>query len=128
MEDGLCLNKSVIRALRVMRFRIHSGLKTTPFELHHDRKPRTELTNIVKDGKTYLSNWSDMTVSAAERSNIPVYVGRDEEGEIINHIIMAKTKNEEKQTDKELKQKINKREVPRQITNRNKRNREYRKN
>ena len=98
MEDGFCLTKSVNRALRVMRFTIHTGLKLTPFELHHGRKPRTELTNIVKDGKAHLSNWSEMTVSAPERPKIPIYVGRDAEGEITNHIIMAKTKNEEKQT------------------------------
>ena len=36
------------RALKVMRFTIHTGLKLTPFELHHGRKPRTELTNLVK--------------------------------------------------------------------------------
>ena len=60
MEDGLCLTESVNRALREKRFTIHTGLKITPFELHHERKPRTELTNIVKDGKTYLSNWSEI--------------------------------------------------------------------
>ena len=51
LEEGTDLTESVNRALRVMRFTIHTGLKRTPFELHHGRKPRTELTNIVKDGK-----------------------------------------------------------------------------
>ena len=45
MEDGENLTKSVNRALRVMRFTVHTGLKKTPFELHHGRKPRTELTS-----------------------------------------------------------------------------------
>ena len=56
MEDGICLTESVNRELRAMRFTIHRGFQIKPFELHHGRKPRTELTNIVKDGKTYLSN------------------------------------------------------------------------
>ena len=103
MEDGLCLTESVNRALRVMRFTIHTGLKITPFELHHGRKPRTELTNIVKDGKTYLSNWSEMTLSASDRPKIQIYVNHDAEGEITNHIIMAKTKNEEKQSGESTK-------------------------
>ena len=103
MEDGLCLTESVNRPLRVMRFTIHTGLKTTPFELHHGRKPRTELTNIVKDGKTYLSNWSEMTISVPDRSKIPIYLGRDAEGEIANHIVMAKTKTEEKQSGENAK-------------------------
>ena len=56
MENGKNLTESVNQALRVMRFTVHTGLKKTPFELHHGRKPRTELTNIIKDGKTYLSD------------------------------------------------------------------------
>ena len=98
MEDGENLTESVNRALRVMRFTVHTGLKKTPFELHHGRKPRTELTNIVKDGKTYLSDWSELSVLAPTRPKIPIYVGRDADGEITNHIVMARTKAEEKQT------------------------------
>ena len=99
LEEGIELNESINRALRVMRFTIHTGLKLTPFELHHGRKPRTELTNIVKDGKTYLSDWSEMSISAPNKPKIPIYVGRDADGEITNHIIMAKTKAEEKQAN-----------------------------
>ena len=96
MEDGKNLTESVNRALRVMRFTVHTGLKKTPFELHHGRKPRTEITNIVKTGKTFLSDWSELSVSAPIRPKIPIYVGRDGEGEITNHIIMARNKTEEK--------------------------------
>ena len=80
-----------------MRFTIHTGLKITPFELHHGRKPRTEVTNIIRDGKTVLSNWSEMNISAPSRPKIPIYVGRDADGEITNHIIMARNKTEERQ-------------------------------
>ena len=52
LEEGIVLTESINRALRAMRFTIHTGLKRTPFELHHGRKPRTELTNIVEDEKT----------------------------------------------------------------------------
>ena len=97
MEDGNNLTESVNRSLRVMRFTVHTELKKTPFELHHGRKPRTELTNIVKDGKTYLSDWSEPSISAPIRPKIPIYVGRDADGEITNHIVMARTKTEEKQ-------------------------------
>ena len=75
MEDGVSLTESVYRALRIMRFTIHTGLKLTPFELHHGRKPRTELTNIVKDGKSYLSNWSELSVSATNRPQNPHIYG-----------------------------------------------------
>ena len=80
-----------------MRFTVHTGLKKKPFEIHHGRKPRTELTNINKDGKTYSSDWSELSISAPTRPKIPIYVGRDADGEITNHIVMARTKTEVKQ-------------------------------
>ena len=53
MEDGNNLTGRVNRALKVMRFTIQTGLKKTPFELHHGRKTRTELTNIKKRRKIF---------------------------------------------------------------------------
>ena len=97
MEDGKILTESVNRALRVMRFTVHTGLKKTPFELHHGRKPRTELTTIIEDGKTYLSDWSELSISAPTRPKVLIYAGRDADGEITDNIVMARTKAEEKQ-------------------------------
>ena len=82
-----------------MRFAIHTGLKRKPFELHHGRNPRTELTNIVKDGKTYLSDLSEISISAPNKPKIPIYVGRDADGEITNHMVVARTKTKEKQAN-----------------------------
>ena len=82
-----------------MCFTIHTGLKRTPFERHHGRKPRTELTDIVKDGKTYLSDWSEISISAPNKPKIPIYVGRDADGEITNHMVMVRTKTEERQAN-----------------------------
>ena len=103
MEDDNNLTEGVNRALRVMRFTKHTGLKKTPFELHHGRKPRTELTNIIKDGKSFLSNWSELSISAPNRPKIPIYVGRDADGEITNHMVIARTKTEEPQLAAETK-------------------------
>ena len=64
MEDNICLTECVNRAVNVMRFTLHTGLKITSSELQHGRKPRTELTNVMKTGKSFLSNWSDMFSSA----------------------------------------------------------------
>ena len=82
-----------------MHFTIPTGLKRTPFELHYGRKPRTELTNIVKDGKTCFSDWSEISISAPNKPKIPIYVGRDADGEITNHVVMARSKTEEKQAN-----------------------------
>ena len=76
-------------------YRTH-GVKENTFRI--TPRKRTELTNIVKDGKTFLSDWSELSVLAPTRPKIPIYVGRDADGEITNHIVMARTKGEEKQT------------------------------
>ena len=96
LEDNSCLIECVNRVLKVMRFTIHTGLKLTPFELHHG-KPRTELTNLVKDGKSFLSDWTELSVSAEKK--------RDDEGDVTNYLVMAKTMAEEKAVDKQPKKK-----------------------
>ena len=53
---------------------------------------------MLKTRKHACLTGPEMTVSAPERPKIPIYAGHDAEGEITNHIIMAKTKNEKKQT------------------------------
>ena len=89
LEDNLRLTECENRALKVIRFRIHTGLKLTPFELHHGRKPRTQLTNLVKDGKSFLSDWTELSVSAEKKPKIPIYVSRNEEGDVTNYLVMA---------------------------------------
>ena len=97
MEDDLSLTDCVNRALNVMRFTIHTRLEITPFELPHDRKPRTELSNVMKTtGKSFLSNLLEMCLSVNKRPKIPIYVTRNGDGEVSNHIIMARSKCEEK--------------------------------
>ena len=95
LEDKLCLTECINTALKVMRFTKHTGLKLTPFELHHGRKPRIELTNLVKDGKSFLSDWTELSVSAAEKPKIPFYVSRNEERDVANYLVMATTKTKE---------------------------------
>ena len=45
-EDGVSLTESVNRASRLMRFTLHTGLKLTPFGLHHGRKPSRKRRNL----------------------------------------------------------------------------------
>ena len=52
-----------------MRFTKPTRLKLTPFELHHGRKPRPELTKLAKDGKSFLSDWTEISVSAEKKQS-----------------------------------------------------------
>ena len=103
LEENLCLTECVNRALKVMRFTIHTVLKLTLFELHQVRKPLTELTNLVKDGKSFLSDWTELFVSAEKKPKIPIYVSRNDERDVTNSLVMAKTKTDEKAVDKPKK-------------------------
>ena len=99
LENNLGLIESVNRALNVMRFKKHTGLKKK-------RKPRSELTALIKDGKSFLSKWSELSVSSESRSKIPTYVSRNSDGEVSNHIVMVRTKAEENaMTEKSPKKK-----------------------
>ena len=94
MEDDKSLTENVNQALKVMQFTNTYGTEQKLFELHHGRNPRTELTSKIKDGE---SDWSELSISAPNKPKIPIYVGRDAEGEITNHLVMARTKTEERQ-------------------------------
>ena len=96
MQDSLCMTECVNRAFYVMRFTIQTGQKITPFELHHGCKPSTELTSVMKPGKSFLSTWSEKSTSITSRPKIPIYVTRNGDREVSNHIVMAGTKTKEK--------------------------------
>ena len=119
LEDNLCLTEYENRALEVMRITIHIGLKLTQFELHYGRKPRIELTNLVKDGKSFLSDWTELSVSAERKPKFPIYVSRDEEGDVTNYLVMAKTKAEEKAVDEQPKKKKSVSEYPFKLVEKN---------
>ena len=89
LEDKIGFTESENLALRVMQFTIHTGLEVSSFELHHGKKPRTELTNILKSNRSYLSDWKTMNVSVPPNQN-PIYVAPTEKGELTDQIIMAR--------------------------------------
>ena len=59
----------------------------------------------MKDGKSFLSDWVELPVSAEEKPKISTYVSRDEEGDVTNYLVKAKTKAKEKAVNKLPKKK-----------------------
>ena len=76
------MTECVDEALKVLRFTTPTVTKLTPIELHHGRKPRIELTNLKRDGNSYHSDLSELSVSADKKPKIPIYFTRDEEGDV----------------------------------------------
>ena len=91
LEEKISCNESIYRALRVMRFTIHTGFKMGPFELHQGKKPRVELANTVKDDTSFLLNWKTIKFSVAPKQN-QIYAARNERGDVTNHIMKARNK------------------------------------
>ena len=60
-----------------------------PFELHHERNPGTEVINIIKENNRCLSDRTTVSFSVPQKQ-IPIYVARNEKGEVADHIIMAR--------------------------------------
>ena len=83
----------------MMVLSIRTRLKNALFELHHGRKSRTELTYIVLEGNTYLSNWSEIAISVQHKPKVPIFRGRDADGEMTNHMVMARTNVEDRQNE-----------------------------
>ena len=72
LDAGVILTENVNWAFPVMRFTIHIGLKRTIFELHHGRKPKTGLTNVVQEGTIYTSGWEEKSILASNKPKVPI--------------------------------------------------------
>ena len=95
MDNNFFLTEGVNRALHVMPFTIHTRSNITPFELHHGRNLRTEITNLIIHGKSsyLLVGIIRFSGKRTEHTNLRF---RKHRGEVSNHIVMARTKTEEK--------------------------------
>ena len=89
LEEKMVSTVSLNRALRVLPFTIRTGLEVSPFELHHGRKPTTELTNIIGGRKSYLSDRTTLNVSVPPK-RIPISMVRNEKGKVTGVSIRAR--------------------------------------
>ena len=85
------------RLLDILHFG-HSGITemTSEAMIFWWPEMKQDIENKVKDCTACFA-------SAPNRPKIPIYVGRDTDGDITNHIIMAKTKTEERHLNEEPK-------------------------
>ena len=93
LEDEIGLTESLNRALNVLRFTVHTGKGKTPFELHHGRKPRTKLTNLINKQTSLLSDWKSIC-DLENPGRLPVYITRDKNGNVSDYLIMSKRREE----------------------------------
>ena len=92
VADKISSTENLRRALRMMQFTVHTGIKFSPFESHPGRQTGTELTKTAKSNKSYLSDWATLNVLVPLKQ-ILIYIGCNEKEELTDHIAMARTSN-----------------------------------
>ena len=89
LDVKIGLTEITNRALRAKRFTIQTWFKLSPFELHHVGKLRALLTDLVKDNKSHLSDWTTLKLSVPPMQN-RISVAQNEKLKMTDYIIMAR--------------------------------------
>ena len=100
-EDEKGSNKNVHRKLRVSQFVMHTGFRTTSFKILHGRKPRTELTKIMEDIKSYFPNWKKLTTKMTTKRT-QIFVDHNKKEEVTDDSVMASKKTDRQLLDTQI--------------------------
>ena len=92
----MCPTEYLSKVLNAMRFKINKGIKNNSIRATPRSQTENRTNKFNKRWKSFLSNWSELSVSAERRPKIPINVSRNSDGEVSNHIVKARTKTEEK--------------------------------
>ena len=95
MEDNLTSEKSVNMAIETIRQTQHNTLKMTPFQLHHGRKPRTPITNLIGQPACLLTNWKKTLTNyiLAQPAELQVFTIHDSDGELADYLVLNESRN-----------------------------------
>ena len=94
LEDGLTFEESVARAIKTIRQTPHNTLKMTPFQLHHGRKPRTPITNLIGQPTCLLADWKKTLTNyiLAQPAELQVFTVHDSDGELADYLVLNESR------------------------------------
>ena len=94
LQDGLTFEESVHLAIKTIRQTLHYTLKTTPFQLHPGRKPRTAITNLIGQPECLLSNGKKTLTKSisAQSAELQIFTINDSDGELENYLVLNDSK------------------------------------
>ena len=94
LEDGLTFEESVARAIKTVRQTPHNTLKMTPFQLHHGRKPRTPITNLIGQPTCLLADWKKTLTNyiLAQPAELQVFTVHDSDGELADYLVLNESR------------------------------------
>ena len=91
MPDRMCKESITCNATYLTH-----GTKDYTIRITSRSQTENRINKLSETEKSFLSNWSEISISLNSRPKIPIYVTRNGDGEISNHIVMARKKAEEK--------------------------------
>ena len=94
LKDNLTLEESVNMAIKTIRQTQHNTLKMTPFQLHHGRKPRTPITNLIGQPACLLTNWKKTLTNTilAQPAELQVFTIHDSDGELADYLVLNESR------------------------------------
>ena len=66
----------------------------TPFQLHHGRKPRTPITNLIDQPACLLSDWKKTLTNytLAQPAELQVFTVHDSDGELADYLVLTESR------------------------------------
>ena len=94
LEDNLTFEESVNMAITSIRQTQHNTLKVTPFQVHHGRKPRTPITNLIGQPACLLTNWKKTLTNyiLAQPAELQGFTIHDSDGELADYLVLNESK------------------------------------
>ena len=89
LEDGLTFEESVQMSIKTIRQTPHNTLKMTPFQLHHGRKPRTPIVNLISQPACLKEDWKKTLTNyvLAHPAELRVFAIHDSDGELADYLV-----------------------------------------
>ena len=94
LEDGLTFDESVPLAIETVRQTPHSKSNMTPVQTRFGRKPRTPITNMIRQPPCLLSNWKTTVTKyiLAQPTELQVFTIHDSDEEMADYLVLNDNK------------------------------------
>ena len=94
LENNLTFEEYVNMAIKTLRQTQHNTLKLTPFQLHHGRKPRTPITNVIGQPACLLTNWKKTLTNyiLAQPAELQSFTIHDSDGELADYLVLNESR------------------------------------
>ena len=94
LEDGKTFEESFRMSVKTVRQTPHNTLKLTHFQLHHGRKPRTPITNLIGQPTCLLTDWKRTLTKyvLAKPAELQDFTLHNSDGELADYLVFNESR------------------------------------